>query len=44
MDVVIAFLNGLLEDEVYMEVPQGFPEFGDPSKVCKLNKALYRLK
>ena len=44
MDVVIAFLNGFLEDEVYMEIPQGFPEVSDPSKVCKLNKTLYRLK
>jgi hypothetical protein len=44
MDVVTAFLNGFLEEEIYMEIPDGFPGAGDPTKVCKINRALYGLK
>ena len=44
MDVVSAFLNGELEDEIYMKQPEGFVDQSHPGKVCKLNKSLYGLK
>ena len=44
MDVKIAFLNGELEEEIYMEQPEGFIASGQENKVCKLVKCLYVLK
>ena len=43
MDVKTAFLNGELNEEVYMMQPEGFTSI-DESKVCKLQKYIYRLK
>ena len=43
MDVITAFLNGTLTDEVFMEIPKGFQGARDPSKVCHLKRALYAL-
>ena len=43
-DVKLAFLNGELEEEVYVSQPKGFIIFGKEEQVYKLNKALYGLK
>ena len=44
MDVKTAFLNGDLEEEIYMEQPEGFVVPGKEKKVCRLVKSLYGLK
>jgi hypothetical protein len=44
MDVKSDFLNGYLNEEVYMEQPEGFELSDNPDLVCKLKKDSYGLK
>jgi hypothetical protein len=44
MDVKTAFLNGEIEEEVYIEQPEGFVIYDEKSHVYRLKKALYGLK
>jgi hypothetical protein len=44
MDVKSAFLNGVLEEEVYVRQPPEFESDKYPHRVYKLRKALYGLK
>ena len=43
MDVKIVFLNGIIEEEVYIEQPESFKIFNSKSHVCRLKRALYGL-
>ena len=44
LDVKSAFLNGILEEEVYVDQPEGYVAKGKEDKVYRLYKALYGLK
>ena len=44
MDVKTAFLNGEIEEEVYIQQPPGFEIHGKESHVCRLKKVLYGIK
>ncbi|KAK8696391.1 hypothetical protein V6N13_001527 [Hibiscus sabdariffa] len=44
MDIKTAFLNGELDEEIYMEQPEGHVVSGEERKVCRLVKSLYGLK
>lgn len=42
MDVVTAFLQGDIEEDIFMEQPPGYND--NSGRVCKLNKSIYGLK
>ena len=44
LDVSTAFLNGDIEEEIFMKQPEKCIKKGFENKVCKLNKAIYGLK
>ena len=44
MDVVTAFLNGELQEEIYMQQPPGYEVADGDKLVCRLKKSLYGLK
>ena len=44
IDVISAYLNGVLEDEIYMKQPPGYVDPKNPTKVCRLRKSSYGLK
>jgi hypothetical protein len=44
MDVKTIFLNGNIEEEMYMMKPEGFVDPKDAGKVCKLQRSIYGLK
>ena len=44
MDVKTTFLNGELEEDIYMQQPKGFIVLGQEHMVCKLHRSIYGLK
>jgi hypothetical protein len=44
MDVRMTFLNGELDEEIYVTQPEGFVVFGHENKVCRFMKYLYGIK
>jgi hypothetical protein len=44
MDVKTPFLNGEIDEEIYIHQPDGFVASGQENKVCRLRKSLYGLK
>jgi len=44
VDVNIAFLNGVVEEEIYIEYHEGFDEFYKETHVCRLRRSIYGLK
>lgn len=42
--IKMTFLNGNLEEKIYINQPEGFEKKEKKNLVCKLNKSIYRLK
>ena len=40
-DIKNAFLNGKLEEEIYIQIPPGYENYRNKGKVCRLKRALY---
>jgi hypothetical protein len=44
VDIKTAFLNGCLEEEIYLQKPEGFAISGQEEKVLRLHKCIYGLR
>ena len=44
LDIKAAFLYGELDEEIYMDQPEGFIKTGRENEVCRLVKSIYGLK
>ncbi|KAL0434201.1 UNVERIFIED_CONTAM: hypothetical protein Slati_2754400 [Sesamum latifolium] len=44
MDMKTAFLNGFVEEEIFMDQPEGFTTVGEEQKVYRLQRSIYGLK
>ncbi|KAL0394463.1 UNVERIFIED_CONTAM: hypothetical protein Slati_4412500 [Sesamum latifolium] len=44
MDMKTAFLNGFVEEEIFMDQPKGFTAVGEEQKVYRLQRSIYGLK
>ncbi|KAL0283636.1 UNVERIFIED_CONTAM: Retrovirus-related Pol polyprotein from transposon TNT 1-94 [Sesamum angustifolium] len=44
MDVKKAFLNGFIEEDIFMDQSEGFTSVGEEQKVCRLQRSIYSLK
>ncbi|KAL0439158.1 UNVERIFIED_CONTAM: putative transposon Ty5-1 protein [Sesamum latifolium] len=44
MNVKMAFLNSFVEEEIFMDHPEGFTSVGEEQKVCRLQRSIYGLK
>ncbi|KAL0423487.1 UNVERIFIED_CONTAM: hypothetical protein Sradi_0883500 [Sesamum radiatum] len=44
IDVKTVFLNGFIEEEIYMDQPEAFTVVGEEQKVCHLRRSIYGLK
>ncbi|KAL0299844.1 UNVERIFIED_CONTAM: Retrovirus-related Pol polyprotein from transposon TNT 1-94 [Sesamum angustifolium] len=44
MDVKTVFLNGFVEEEIFMDQPEGFTTVGEEQNVCRLQRSIYGLK
>ncbi|KAL0281809.1 UNVERIFIED_CONTAM: hypothetical protein Sradi_7284800 [Sesamum radiatum] len=44
MDVKMAFLNGFIDEEIFMDQPEGFTAVGEEQKICHLQRSIYGLK
>ncbi|KAL0411115.1 UNVERIFIED_CONTAM: Retrovirus-related Pol polyprotein from transposon RE2 [Sesamum latifolium] len=44
MDMKMTFLNDFIEEEIFMDQPEGFTAVGEEQKVCRLQRSIYGLK